>query len=389
VAACPNPDGSARDGARRGEERAAGAREGARVRALGRAERSSSSSGAEPKSDEEGVLIVCYNHRLNEVFEKKLLIFTNMINKINKKFNSIVSARGNSKLEDDSAESNEATGVFGSNETGLGRSRTKASAKVVLPAKSTNSFDHKDSTGLSSLKGALLGLASYDSDDDDDADTDSKDKMPISNLSSKDNAGDINTEGDKSTLGKRNGNHNEQNSSLGSAPSGEDLKSNNQNFQRSANAEPEQMHIRDTENGEFRFKAKTCTEPMGAFDRMDEKANTYAEVYIQNRKNLFCRHRHSEKSSTEDFVNEVKADHTKELEYSRAEKYNNDDKYSMYGNIDKRGSCKEGKGSGRAAKHESDTREPHYRGNSKLDGAKAHSTSTNINREHDHSKSSP
>jgi beta-arabinofuranosyltransferase len=90
--------------------------------------------------------------------------------------------------------------------------------------------------------------------------------------------------GDKSTLGKRNGNHNEQNSSLGSAPSGEDLKSNNQNFQRSANAEPEQMHIRDTENGEFRFKAKTCTEPKGAFDRMDEKANTYAEVYIQNRK---------------------------------------------------------------------------------------------------------
>lgn len=51
------------------------------------------------------------------------------------------------------------------------------------------------STGLSSPKGALLGLASYDSDDDDDADTDSKDKMPISNLSSKDNAGAVNTEG--------------------------------------------------------------------------------------------------------------------------------------------------------------------------------------------------
>ncbi|ONM12607.1 cyclin-related [Zea mays] len=276
---------------------------------------------------------------------------------------------------------NEATGVFGSKETGLGRSRAKASAKVVLPAKSTNSSDHKDSTGLSSPKGALLGLASYDSDDDDDADTDSKDKMPISNLSSKDNAGAVNTEGDKSTLGKRNGNHNEQNSSLGSSPSGEDLKSNNQNFQRNANAEPEQMHIRDTENGEFRFKAKTRTEPKGAFDRMDEKAHTYAEVDIQNRKTSFgnnaekhndleSSHRHSEKSSKEDFVNELKADHTKELEYSRAEKYNNDDKYSMYGNIDKRGSCKEGKGSDSAAKHESDTREPHYRGNSKLDGAK-------------------
>jgi beta-arabinofuranosyltransferase len=94
-----------------------------------------------------------------------------------------------------SGAANEATGVFGSKETGLGRSRAKASAKVVLPAKSTNSSDHKDSTGLSSPKGALLGLASYDSDDDDDADTDSKDKMPISNLSSKDNAGAVNTEG--------------------------------------------------------------------------------------------------------------------------------------------------------------------------------------------------
>ena len=38
---------------------------------------------------EQGVLIVCYNHRVNEVFEKKLLIFTNMLNKINKKFSSL------------------------------------------------------------------------------------------------------------------------------------------------------------------------------------------------------------------------------------------------------------------------------------------------------------
>lgn len=86
---------------------------------------------------------------------------------------------------------------------GLGGSRTKTSAKVVLPAKSTNSTDHKDSTGLSSPKGALLGLASYDSDDDDDddddADADGKDKMPISNLSSKANAGAVNTEGKAAT----------------------------------------------------------------------------------------------------------------------------------------------------------------------------------------------
>ncbi|CAD6259193.1 unnamed protein product [Miscanthus lutarioriparius] len=270
--------------------------------------------------------------------------------------------------EDDSAESNEPTGVFGSKEPGLGGSRTKTSAKVVLL--------------LSQPMALIIKIVLDDDDgDDDNADADVKDKIPISNLSSKANAGAVNTEGDKSTLGKRNGNHNEQNSSLGSAPSGEDLKSNNQNFRRSANADPEQKHIRDTENGEFRFKAKTHTEPKGAVDRMDEKAHRYAEVDIQNRKtssgnnaekhnDLESSHRHLEKSSKEDFVNEVKTDHTKELEYSRAEKYNNDDKYSMYGNIDKRSSFKEGKGSGRAAKHESDTREPHSRGNSKHDGAK-------------------
>jgi len=104
-----------------------------------------------------------------------------------------------------SGAANEPTGVFGSKEPGLGGSRTKTSAKVVLPAKSTNSTDHKDSTGLSSPKGALLGLASYDSDDDDDddddddADADGKDKIPISNLSSNANAGAVNTEGKAAT----------------------------------------------------------------------------------------------------------------------------------------------------------------------------------------------
>lgn len=98
-----------------------------------------------------------------------------------------------------SGAANEPTGVFVSKEPGLGGSRTKTSAKVIIPAKSTNtSTDHKDSTGLSSPKGALLGLASYDSDDDDDDDgsnADGKDKIPISNLSSKANAGAVNTEG--------------------------------------------------------------------------------------------------------------------------------------------------------------------------------------------------
>lgn len=93
-----------------------------------------------------------------------------------------------------SGPANEPPSVFGSKEPGLGGSRTKTSAKVVLPAKSTStSADHKDSTGLSSPKGALLGLASYDSDEDDD--TDGKDKIPISNLSTEANAGTAHTEG--------------------------------------------------------------------------------------------------------------------------------------------------------------------------------------------------
>lgn len=66
----------------------------------------------------------------------------------------------------------------------------------MLPAKPANisSSDHKGSTGLSSPKGALLGLASYDSDDDDDDDNggDGKDKIPMSGLSA--NAGAANAE---------------------------------------------------------------------------------------------------------------------------------------------------------------------------------------------------
>ncbi|OEL31924.1 hypothetical protein BAE44_0007061 [Dichanthelium oligosanthes] len=263
--------------------------------------------------------------------------------------------------DDSSAEFNEPAGVFGSKEPGLGESRTNTSAKVVLPAKPTNisSSDHKDSTGLSSPKGALLGLASYDSDDDDD-DGDGKDKFPISNLSA--NAGAANTEeGDKSTLGKGHVNHDGKKLSLGSTSSGEDLKSINKNSQRSTNAESEREHIHDTQNGEFPLDAKTFIEPKGAVDKKDEKAHRYAAVHIQNRKassnnhaenydDLESSHRHLEKSSKEDLVKDVKADLTKERAASSAKKYNNDDKYSTYGNVDKKSSFKEGKGSGRTAR---------------------------------------
>uniref|UniRef100_A0A453K030 Uncharacterized protein n=1 Tax=Aegilops tauschii subsp. strangulata TaxID=200361 RepID=A0A453K030_AEGTS len=65
---------------------------------------------------------------------------------------------------------NETTGVSSSKELGLGESEVKTTAKGVVPAKPNNvsSTGRSDGTGLSSPKGALLGLASYDSDDEDD-----------------------------------------------------------------------------------------------------------------------------------------------------------------------------------------------------------------------------
>ncbi|XP_062227012.1 uncharacterized protein LOC133925170 [Phragmites australis] len=283
--------------------------------------------------------------------------------------------------DDSSVESNESTGSFGSKEPDLGESKTKTLAIVVLPVKPTNisSSDSKGSTGLSSPKGALLSLANYDSDDDN---SDSDNKIPVPNLSSETNVGTANPEeGGKGTLGKRHGNHNENKNSLGNTSSWEDLKSINKKNQRSTNAEHEREHIHDTQNGEFPLDAKTVIQPKGAIHKMGTKADRYEEVDIQSRKassdhqtekynDVESSHRHLEKSSKDNFFKEMKADHTKELEPSTAEKYNNDDKYSIYGNVDKKGSFKEEKGSSRIAKHESDTREPHSRGNSKQDDAK-------------------
>ncbi|KAL6651877.1 hypothetical protein ACP70R_010802 [Stipagrostis hirtigluma subsp. patula] len=285
--------------------------------------------------------------------------------------------------EDDfSAESNEPTRVVGSKEPDLGGSKTKTSAKVVLPAKPTNigSSDKKESSGLSSPKGALLGLANYDSDDDDDDDDgggDSEGKIPMSNLSSETNKGAANPEEvHKSTLGKQHGNNNERYSSIGST-SGDDLKFGNKKIQKSSDAESEREH--DTQNGVCPSNADISIQMKGAANKMDEKAHGY-DAEIQNRKtssgnhvekynDVDSSHRHSEKSSKEDFLREVKADHTKELESSAEEKYNNNGKYGMNASADRKSSFKEEK-TGRMAKHESDAREPHSRGNSKHDDAK-------------------
>ncbi|PUZ49329.1 hypothetical protein GQ55_7G317600 [Panicum hallii var. hallii] len=330
-----------------------------------------STEGNEDDEDEiEASRVAAINREIKRVLTEVLLKVTDDL------FDEIATKVLNE--DDSSAESNEPAGV-GSKEHGPGEARTKTTAKVLLPAKPTNisSSDHKDSTGLSSPKGALLGLASYDSDDDDD-DNDSKDKIPISDLSA--NACVANTEeGDKSTLGKEHMNHDGKKLSRGSTSSGEDLKSINKNSQRSTKVEPEREHIHDIQNGEFPVDAKTFIKPNSAVDKMDEKADRYAAVDVQNRKtssnnhaekydDLESSHRHLEKSS-KDFVKEVKTDHAKEHESFTAKKYNSDDKYSIHGNVDKKSSFKEGKGSDRTSKHESNRRDS--RSNSKHDGAKA------------------
>ncbi|CAN6241259.1 unnamed protein product [Urochloa humidicola] len=329
---------------------------------LGKPDQSDSRSNDSAKSTEdneddedeiEATRMAAINQEIKRVLTEVLLKVTDDL------FDEIATKVMN---EDDSlAEFSESADGFGSKEPGLGESRTKTSAKVVLSAKTANisSSDHKDSTGLGSPKGALLGLASYDSDDDDDDDGDGKDKIPMSDLSA--NAG----AGDKSTPGKRHVNHTENVLSLGKST------------QRSTNAEPERVHVRDTQNGEFPLDVKTFIEPV---NEMDEKPHRYAAVDIPNRKtssgsntgkynDLESSRAHLEKSNKKEFDKEVKTDHTRDLESSTAEKYYND-KYGMYENVDKKNSFKEGKGSGRTAKHDSDTREPHSRGNSKHDGAK-------------------
>ncbi|TVU16454.1 hypothetical protein EJB05_40020, partial [Eragrostis curvula] len=228
--------------------------------------------------------------------------------------------------DDSSAEFNEPTGVSALES---GESKTRTPTKVVLPAKPPNisAGDHRDSSGLSSPKGALLGLANYDSDDDGSGDDEAK-------TVSETNAGTASSE---------------KYSSIGSTSVGEDAKPVDKKTHRSTNAEPKCEDIHGSHNG-FPLDAKTFIQPKGIIHKMDERA-----------------HRHLEKSSKEDLVKEVKADHTKELESSIGEKYNSDGKHGMH---DKKGSIKEKKGSDRIAKHESDTRETHSRINSKHDDAK-------------------
>ncbi|XP_006653845.2 arginine/serine-rich protein PNISR isoform X2 [Oryza brachyantha] len=286
--------------------------------------------------------------------------------------------------DDSSAEPNEPTRVSSVKGPGLGESKPMVAAKVVLPAKTTNasSANHSDCTELSSPKGALLGLASYDSDDEDD-EGDAEDKVPASNLSETKAGTAHPEEGEKASDGEQRGNHNERNSAVQNSSSGEDCpedrKVNDEMFHGGSTTELKQeLHSHDTHSKEFPSDVKISSQPKDVVPTMDEKTHVYFQngkvpssgIHAENYSDVESGHRHLGKSShQENYVNEPKAVRRKEPE-SSSKRYNDDGKSSMYGNIDKKGSFKEEKGSDSSAKHGADTRESCSRGNFKQDDAK-------------------
>ncbi|XBJ05047.1 hypothetical protein VPH35_023894 [Triticum aestivum] len=264
--------------------------------------------------------------------------------------------------DDSSAETNETTGVSSSKDLGLGEAKVKTTAKVVVPAKPNNvsSTGHSDGNGLSSPKGALLGLASYDSDDEDDeGDGDGKDL--ISNLSSEIKVGAAHPKESENVDGELHNNSNRSIASVQSVPSGDDHKSSDRRSQSWPTAESErEPSIHDTQNGE----AKTSIQPIGVIHKTNEKVHGHAEVDFQNGKtssghhtesnnnnNAESTHRHFERNGHEKDLKEAKVVNGKDSEPSRTDKFRDGDKHSMPENIDKKGTYKEEKGSGRYAKH--------------------------------------
>uniref|UniRef100_A0ACD5V2G3 Uncharacterized protein n=1 Tax=Avena sativa TaxID=4498 RepID=A0ACD5V2G3_AVESA len=264
--------------------------------------------------------------------------------------------------EDDSSdEPNETTGVSSSKEPDLRESKVKTTAKVVVTAKPTSvsSIDRSDGTGLSSPKGALLGLASYDSDDDGDGDG----KSLISNLSSEIKVGAAHPEKtEKNIDGERHMNNTESIASVQSVSSGENHRSSEVGSQGRPNRESEkELSIHDTQNGD----AKTSTRPMGIIRKTNEKAHGHTEIDFENGKPSSghptennnvesTQSRLDRNSHEEDLKKEAKVVNGKDSESSRPEKFSDGDKHDVRGSIDKKSSFKEEKGSGRYSKHGSD-----------------------------------
>ncbi|XP_047063559.1 histone-lysine N-methyltransferase SETD1A-like [Lolium rigidum] len=275
------------------------------------------------------------NHEIKRVLTEVLLKVTDDL------FDEIATKVMN---EDDSSDKmNEITGFSSSKDPDLRESKVKTTAKVVVAAKSTSvsSTDHSDGAGLSSPKGALLGLASYDSDDEDD-----------------DGEGD----GEKKFDGEQPTGNSESIASVQSV-SGDNHKSSDAGSRGRPNAESgKERSIHDTQNGE----ATTSIQPMGVIHKTSEKAHGHTEIDLKNGKpssghrsennnNVESTHRRLERNShEEDFKKEVKVGNGKDSESSRSDKFGDSDKHGVHGSIDKKGSYKEEKGSGRYTKHGSD-----------------------------------
>jgi hypothetical protein len=145
--------------------------------------------------------------------------------------------------------------------------------------------------------------------------------------------------------------------------SGDNHKSSDAGSRGRPNAESgKERSIHDTQNGE----ATTSIQPMGVIHKTSEKAHGRTEIDLKNGKpssghhsennnNVESTHRHLERNShEEDFKKEVKVGNGKDSESSRSDKFGDSDKHGVHGSIDKKGSHKEEKGSGRYTKHGSD-----------------------------------
>ncbi|KAM0883394.1 hypothetical protein ACQ4PT_031662 [Festuca glaucescens] len=295
------------------------------------------------------------NHEIKRVLTEVLLKVTDDL------FDEITTKVMN---EDDSSdEMNETTGFSSSKDPDLRESKVKTTAKVVAAKPtSVSSTDRSDGAGLSSPKGALLGLASYDSDDEvDDGEGDGK--SLISNLSSEIKVGAAHPEeSEKKFDGEQHTGNSESIASVQSV-SGDNDKSSDAGSRGRPNAESgKERSIHDTQNGE----ATTSIQPMGVIHKTSEKAHGHTEIDLKNGKpssghhsennnNVESTHRRLERNShEEDFKKEVKVGNGKDSESSRSDKFGDSDKHGVHGSIDKKGSYKEEKGSGRYTKHGSD-----------------------------------
>ena len=153
--------------------------------------------------------------------------------------------------------------------------------------------------------------------------------------------------GEKNFDGERHMNNSESIASTQSVSSGDNHKPSDVGSRGRPNAESEkEQSLHDTQNGE----AETSIQPI---DFKNGKLSS--GHHTENNNNIESTHRRLERNShEEDLKKEAKVGNGKDTESSRSSKFSDGDKHGVRGSIDKMGSFKEEKGSGRYAKHGSD-----------------------------------